>query len=225
MKKYFLANWKENKVYDEAIPSLESLVDLLKTVDFDRKEVVVFPPVVYLLDFFRRLRSGSRILLGVQDISRFVEGEYTGEVSAAMVSPFAKYCLVGHSERRRKLGESEAVVNLKIDVCLRFNLTPIICVGSEAELGCIELPGPVSRLLIAFEPPEAIGRGDPADRDQVLSFARLVKRRFSGAATFLYGGSVSAENIVGLLRGEEVGGVLVGTKSLEPKEFSKIVLA
>jgi len=196
----------------------------------------------------------SAIVVGGQDCHVAAKGAHTGDVSAAMLADIgAKLVIVGHSERRRDHGETDAIVSAKAQAALAAGLGVIVCVGEtldERDAGRAEsvvtgqvdcaLPtgdlaaeaAALGRLSIAYEPVWAIGTGRVAAVVDVVAIhavihERLVARFGDGAARvrILYGGSVNAENAGALLAAPGVGGALVGGASLTADAFLPIVAA
>lgn len=181
------------------------------------KKIIVCPPFT-LLQFFKEFidREKLPIELGAQNISRLPEGAYTGEVNGAQIKDFAKYVIVGHSERRRAFGEDESVVEEKIKMSLEYSLTPILCVQNEES----RIPNEVS--ITAYEPTFAIGTGKPDTPENAQIVAKKIQDR-SQVKRVLYGGSVTGENVNRFTSMENISGVLVGTESLDPLKFLEII--
>jgi triosephosphate isomerase len=180
-----------------------------------------------------------------------VEGAYTGEVSAQMLADVGcKYVIVGHSERRHKLGEGDKFINEKVLGGLESGLFVILCVGeTEAErdgdqteavldrqltLGLAGIPGDnLDRLVVAYEPVWAIGTGRNATPDQAEEAHTFLRRRFASLCgekpaqrlPILYGGSVKPDNAGSLMHRPDVDGALVGGASLKADQFLGIVWA
>lgn len=215
-----------------------------------RVRVVVCPPSVYLHDVGAALR-GSEIALGAQNMHAADEGAFTGEVSGKMLVDLGcRYVILGHSERRHGMGESDAAVNEKLFAALKVGLHPIVCVGetqSERENGTTEqvistqvqdslanVSGEqMTKVVIAYEPVWAIGTGltaTPAQAEQVHSLIRgMLAKKFSSEVAnrvcIQYGGSVKAENAKDLLSQPNIDGALVGGASLKADSFDAIVSA
>jgi len=211
-------------------------------------EVGVCPPFPYLADV-RDLLEGSAIRLGAQSCHAEPKGAFTGEVSAAMLKDLGcDYVILGHSERRHGLGETDAVVNRKLKAALGAGLTPILCIGellAEREAGqtlaVVERqlsgslqgfpPDDVARMILAYEPVWAIGTGKtatPAQAQEVHAAVRKIVERLAGRAVaqairIQYGGSVKADNVDELMSQPDLDGALVGGASLDPDGFSRIV--
>jgi triosephosphate isomerase len=239
-----VGNWKLNG----SLASNEALLQaLLREVPRESPVAcVVCVPSPYLAQA-RALLEGSGIAWGAQDLSRYDQGAYTGEVSARMLTDFGcRYVIVGHSERRTLFGESDAVAADKYVAARSAGLTPIFCVGETLEereggrmqavlarqvdalLGRFGVAG-LDRGLLAYEPVWAIGTGrtaSAAQADEAQAFIRgRVAEKDAGVAerlTVLYGGSVKAANAAELFAMPNVDGGLVGGASLVAEEFVAI---
>ena len=204
---------------------------------------IVCPPLVYLQEVGRLIR-GSSIELGAQDVCAESQGAFTGEVSAAMLLDVGcKYVILGHSERRHILGETDADVNHKTLATLSAGLVPIVCVGellAEREAGqtaamirrqfegsLANVPADaIERIVIAYEPVWAIGTGKVATPQQAqevhADLRRLLRERYnerSARVRVLYGGSVKPGNAAELLSQPDIDGALVGGASLKVDDF------
>ena len=206
-------------------------------------EMVLFPPSVYL-HLVKEAVVGSGIAVGAQNMSQYVSGAYTGEISGDMlVDQGCDYVLVGHSERREIFTESNAKVAEKFQAAQNIGLTPILCVGEtlqqrqqeqtvavvesqiKAVIDCVGLHN-VCRAIVAYEPVWAIGTGETASAEQAQQVHKAIRTQLGdlGAVTrLLYGGSVKASNATELFNQPDINGGLVGGASLEAKEFLKIV--
>ncbi|SMG47040.1 triose-phosphate isomerase [Paraburkholderia susongensis] len=208
--------------------------------------VGVCVPGVYLAQT-QALLEGSRVEWGVQDVSAFTHGAYTGEVAAPMVTDFgAMLAIVGHSERRAYHRESAELVAVKTQRALEAGLTPIVCVGEtleEREAGSTEQvvgaqldevlaklsAQEAARLVVAYEPVWAIGTGKSATAEQAQAVHAFLRARLAakGAADvpLLYGGSVKPENAEELFRQPDIDGGLIGGASLKDQDFLAICRA
>ena len=212
-------------------------------------ECVVFPPFVYLDDAIACANTDMRV--GAQDCSAETHGAFTGQVSAAMLRDIGCHAtLIGHSERRHGLGETDAILARKITRALEAGLIPVLCVGetlAEREAGnahsVIEsqlrrsLAGhsenALAALVVAYEPVWAIGTGRTATPDDAAEAHRTVRKtlasmysgRFSEQTRVIYGGSVNAKNAADLFSRDEIDGGLVGGASLHAGDFATILSA
>ena len=244
-------NWKMNLNHLEAVALVQKLAWTLsdKKHDHDAVEVVVVPPFTDLRSV-QTLVDGDRLKLkyGAQDVSVHESGAYTGEISAAMLAKLGvSYVVVGHSERREYHGETDAVVNAKARAALAAEMTPIVCVGEGLDVRkagehvaytVAQVDGSlagfsaeeVAGLVIAYEPVWAIGTGEvatPEDAQEVCAAIRTRIQEVHGdaaadAVRVLYGGSVKAANVAGIMVKEDVDGALVGGASLQADEFGGI---
>jgi triosephosphate isomerase len=249
MRKPFVAgNWK---MFTTAATGTALAAAIVKGLDAeDRVTVAVCPPFPYLTQIAEVLR-GSNVALGAQNVYPEKEGAFTGEVSPLMlVDVDCRYVIVGHSERRHKLGESNAFINRKVKASLAAGLHVILCVGETLEerqanrtdvVLNTQLAGSLAevkveslgRLVIAYEPVWAIGTGlnaTPDQAEQAHSFIRGQIRGMFGEETarklpIQYGGSVKPDNAASLLRQPDVDGALVGGASLHADQFLAIVRA
>ncbi len=241
-------NWKMYKTIQQTAHFFQQFNPLIQGVD--RSEIVIFPSFVSIpaaVDATRQTGIG----IGGQDLHWCKEGAYTGEVSAGMLSAAGcAWVLVGHSERRLYGFETDADVLKKTQAAIENGLTPIVCVGEKLEERKSDKTEQVlveqfagglaglteeqfSRVVIAYEPVWAIGTGHTATPRIAAEAHGLIRaevdRRFGQDAAeqvrILYGGSVKPDNIQGLMKEDELDGVLVGGASLDPVSFSEIVRA
>ena len=239
-------NWKMNLNHLEAIALVQKLAFSLPERIFDDIEVVVLPPFTALRSV-QTLVDGDRLQIGygAQDLSPHSPGAYTGDVSGSMLAKLGcRYVVVGHSERRAHHHEDDALVNAKVNAALGNDLVPILCVGEGLEVReagdhvrhtvaqlDAALDGrtaeQVGSMVIAYEPVWAIGTGrtaTPDDAQEVIgSLRRRLAEGFGGGAAgtvrLLYGGSVKAANITGIMEQPDIDGALVGGASLVAEEF------
>ncbi|MEZ5116828.1 MAG: triose-phosphate isomerase [Candidatus Nanopelagicales bacterium] len=242
-------NWKMNLNHLEAIALVQKLAFALNEDDLKACEVAVLPPFTDLRSV-QTLVEGDRydIRYGGQDLSRFDSGAYTGEVSGGMLAKLGcTYVVVGHSERREYHGEDDAVVNAKVKAAYRNGLTPIVCMGEGLDVrkageqvpytlaqldgALADIPADqAASVVIAYEPVWAIGTGEvatPADAQEVCGairgrLAELYTPEIADGIRILYGGSVKASNVAGIMAQPDVDGALVGGASLDPDEFVAI---
>ncbi len=239
-------NWKMNKTVGEAIELVRQLKSSISAVE--GVEVAVAPPFTALQAVQKEL-FGSSIKLAAQNLFWEEKGAFTGEVSPVMLKDIGcHYVIIGHSERRQFFGETDETVNRRIMAALGQGLEPIFCIGEtlkEREEGTTykvigrQMEGglrgfnenQMKSLVIAYEPVWAIGTGKtatPQQAEEVHRFIRtnlekLFSRELAKEVRIQYGGSVTPENIKGLMSEEDIDGALVGGASLKSETFSKIV--
>ena len=243
---FIAGNWKMFKTVQEAVVFTKELRIILK--DVADVEIVIAPPFTAIHAVSEAARN-TNIGVASQDLYWEREGAFTGEVSAAMVREAgAAYAIIGHSERRRLFGDTDAMVNRKTTAAFQNGLTPIVCVGETLEeregdhtLNVLDrqvkdgLDGltaeQVAELVVAYEPVWAIGTGRNATSAQAGEAHAHIRKRlrqwFGGDAAehchILYGGSVKPDNIRELIAEPDVDGALVGGASLDVASFAGIV--
>ena len=247
-KTVIAGNWKMNMLASGVKSFMEELkAELPKTRSCD---VVLCTPAVMVPAMIKAGKE-CKVAAGAQDVSKYEKGAYTGEVSASQLADIgAKYCIVGHSERREYHGEDDMLVNAKAKALLAKGVIPIICVGESLEQREMDLTleyvayqvkaalsgidaTQVRRCVIAYEPIWAIGTGRTATAQQaqeVCESIRATVRKLYGArparaVSILYGGSMNAKNAEELLSMPDIDGGLIGGASLKPADFAAIVAA
>ena len=244
-------NWKMNLNHQEAVVLVQKLAWTLddKQHDYGKVEVVVVPPFTDLRSV-QTVVDGDRLKIryGAQDVSTQDEGAYTGDISAGMLAKLGcSYVVVGHSERREHHAEDDATVNAKAHKAVAAGMTPIVCVGEgldvrqdgrHVEHTLEQLDGSlagfdakqVAALVVAYEPVWAIGTGEVATPDDAQEVCAAIRARVAetrgdeaaGGVRILYGGSVKAANVAGIMQQPDVDGALVGGASLQADEFGGI---
>ena len=248
-QKFVVGNWKMYTNAAEARQLAQAVVDGMGAEG--RGSVTLCPPFPYLA-LVGEILKGSRVALGAQNLYPEKEGAFTGEVSPTMLLDLGCKCVIlGHSERRHKLGESDAFINQKVKVALAAGLDVILCVGETLEqrktnqmealldrqltlgLGDVSA-GSLACLSIAYEPVWAIGNLEHHATPQQAEEAHAVIRRRFGqmfgeksaqALAIQYGGSVKPNNAAALFCRDGVDGALIGGASLHADQFLAIVLA
>jgi triosephosphate isomerase len=240
-------NWKMNKTVRESHDLAAALTSRLAGVD--AVDIVVCPPYTALAEVGKTI-AGSTIDLGAQNLYWEPKGAFTGEVSAPMLWDLGcTYVIVGHSERRRVLGEDDEAVRKKVAAAFANELIPILCVGeslderdagrterivqTQARIGTLDVtPDQAASLIVAYEPVWAIGSGRPATGEEANRVAGLIRGWLRGwfadaadAVRILYGGSVTPDTIAEFAGQPEVDGALVGGASLDADAFAGIVNA
>jgi triosephosphate isomerase len=247
-KPLIVGNWKMNRTVSEGVALTNELRSRL--AELEHVDVAICPSFTSL-DAVGRALEGSSIALGAQDCFWEGQGAFTGEVSVAQLKDVGcRYVILGHSERRRLLGEKSAEVHLKLRAVLACGLTPILCVGEsleerdadetfevvseQTEHSIGNLGADVTaRLVMAYEPVWAIGTGKTATPQQAQEVHALLRAHLSkllgpqlaDGIRLLYGGSVTAANAKELMAQPDVDGALVGGASLVADAFATIARA
>jgi triosephosphate isomerase len=246
-RKLFIAgNWKMNTSKAEGVALAKGLVDRVGAED--RMDLAVFPPAVYI-DAIVGACSGSKIAVGAQNMFYEDNGAFTGEISATMLKDLGcQYVILGHSERRHVIGESDELVNRKVIKALADGVAPILCVGELLEQreadettdvvtrqvkvgfeGVSEADA--AKVTIAYEPVWAIGTGKTATPDQAQDVHAMIRgligqmysEQLAQSIRIQYGGSVKPGNAAELMGQPDVDGALVGGASLKVEDFAGII--
>lgn len=243
-----VANWKMALTLRE---SEQFIRDAGAALDASAKNVAIilcpsFPAIAPVRD----LLGQSNVGLGAQDLSWELSGAYTGEVSGEQLKELGcQYVIVGHSERRSHLQESDAMVRSKLHTALQVGLTPILCVGETRDqrlagqqelivlrqvrsaFDGLSLDAPI---VIAYEPVWMIGTGEPVDPRDAQAMVQVVAnelraqygdQRHATYLRYLYGGSVTKDNVKPFVRADGIHGVLVGGASHRPNSFTGLIHA
>ena len=237
-----------NKTEDEAVQLIAAMIPGLGMIEGVEK--LLCPPFT-ALSRAHKLLASTNIRLGAQNMYWQPQGAYTGEISAGMLAEFCQYVILGHSERRHIMGETDEEINQKVKAALSHNLVPVLCVGEkldenesgraaevisrQVQQGLIGAPVTSGDMLVvAYEPVWAIGTGrtaTPAVASRVVrnvirpTLAGLFGETAAQEIRVVYGGSVTAENAASFFREEDIDGALVGGASLQAASFVKIVAA
>lgn len=234
MAKIIAGNFKMNKTMKEC---REYAIKFSGYKLPKNKNVVLCPPFFALDVFFTTLKKSCSV--GAQNVSSEENGAFTGEISASMLKSMGvTYAIVGHSERRVKLGETDEIINKKAKLLQSQGIIPIICIGEKLE----EISKKKSVLLsqitkstkdlnpnfvIAYEPVWAIGTGKSCDTITIEKTHEYIKEKLHKVVKtdipVLYGGSVKSNNSKLILGTKNVDGVLVGGACLDTEEFYKII--
>jgi len=242
MRKILIGNWKMQLSVRESVALARAVRAGVKKI----KTAVVVCPAFPALSAVGSAVRGGVLALGAQDLFWEAKGQFTGEVSGAMLRELGcSFVIVGHSERRAHLGETDEMVNKKIAAALAARLTPILCVGEtreERERGERDAvlrrqvhvalrglqPSQIKKVIVAYEPVWVIGSGKavpPADAVAAHGRIRSAVNEVAGEGVLvrvIYGGSVDSKNAAGFLREAAVDGCLVGGASLRAAEFLKL---
>lgn len=250
-KKIVAGNWKMNKTFEEAGILVSELMGMVADEVTTNVRVVLCVPFPYLTAVKGQLGKNSRIETGAQNCSEHEAGAFTGEVSAAMLRSIGiPYVILGHSERRQYFGEDGKLLARKIDMALKYGLTPLFCCGEPLDVrerneheklvtqqvteALFHLDGAsMEKVVIAYEPVWAIGTGKTASAQQAQEMHAVIRRHLASKfqqpvadnVSILYGGSVNAGNAKELFSCADVDGGLVGGASLKSREFTEIIKA
>jgi len=237
-------NWKMNKSPVQATAFVHELIPLLAPLT--EAERVLCPPFISIPSVHAAVQ-GTSIKVGAQNVHTELHGAYTGSISVTMLKELVEYVIVGHSEVREYLGETDVVINSKIQLLLNHGLKPILAVGeslSQFEAGLTEsfvvgqlkaaLEGipmdEIHKIVIAYEPIWAIGSGRTATGAQandIIGLIRFTVGQLYGTAIadqvrIQYGGSVKPNNMREFMRQPEIDGALVGGASLHSGDFVEL---
>lgn len=212
-----LGNWKSNKTAEEA---RQWVSDFPSDIP-EHVSVIVCPAFHHLSVFAGRERAYA---LGIQDVSPYGSGAFTGAISAAMVNDTVAYAMIGHSERRKHFGETDEIVAEKVKRALEAGIKPVVCVSEfgQAEKLHVLVPEFGNTGLFLYEPLFAIGSGTSDSPEHANDAAAMIHGVFP-SVSILYGGSVTHENVKGFVLQEHLSGVGVGGASLDPKKFQALI--
>lgn len=238
-------NWKMNKTPYQA----QQLVRAINAIELapDVEAVVCVPAID--IHAVRDELDDSDLGLGAQNMYFAKSGAFTGEISAEMLLDLqVEYVILGHSERREIFGESDALIQQKVEAALKAGLKPILCVGEtleEREAGKQEdkvrrqlqldlmglAPDAFEKIVIAYEPIWAIGTGKTASAQDAEDMAAFIRqqigqtfgREAAEQVRIQYGGSVKVNNVDEIMAQENIDGALVGGASLEAESFAALV--
>jgi len=237
MEPIIAGNWKMNM---DPAESRTLVQDLMKSVgDIKGRIVIIIPPFTSLASVCELTRN-TRFKLGAQNMHWERSGAFTGEISGLFLKSLGcEYVVLGHSERRHIMGESDETVNKKLKVALEIGLIPIFCMGEteqERESGATEkvirrqiseglkgIENEAHKIVFAYEPVWAIGTGKTATPEQAVAVHKFIRGLLKKPSTILYGGSVKPDNIDTLMQEDEIQGVLVGGASLKADSFARII--
>ena len=242
-------NWKMNKGLPfEAVDMLKKLIPLVKNIN--NVDIVITPPYTALIPVIE-LTKNTNIMIGAQNMYFEEKGAFTGEISPIFLKELGcSYVILGHSERRNVLKETDGIINKKLKKALNLNLKPIVCIGeylkereanktkefieNQFNLSFKDLSDEeLRKTVIAYEPIWAIGTGrtaTPEQAEEIHIFIReLITNSYSSktaeAIRIQYGGSIKPSNANFIFKKENIDGGLVGGASLQAKSFSEIIEA
>lgn len=210
MKSLIIAgNWKSNKTIDEA----EVWMAAFKAV-WDTNITVILCVPYTLLGYFAAKKP--QFLIGAQDVSHLPPGAYTGEINAMQLKELAQWVIIGHSERRNHLGETDEILAKKVIQAKDAGLKVIYCVPNDST----SIPKGVD--VVAYEPVWAIGTGKSDTPENANAIIEKIKAK-SQLSAVLYGGSVTAANVASFVSQPSIDGVLPGGASLDPEKFAELI--
>lgn len=239
MKPIIAGNWKMNSDSAESYDMVNRLLPLIDAEDLKKRQVILIPPFTSL-PAVAGLIMNSAIKLGGQNMHWERNGAYTGEISGLFLKQLGcEYVVIGHSERRHIMGETNDWINRKLKTALDIGLVAILCVGEtgderkagktkaviedQLKQALMGFENEVHKMIVAYEPVWAIGTGLTATPEQAVEVHKFIRGLLKKPSTIIYGGSVKPDNIDQLMAHEEIQGVLVGGASLDPASFARII--
>ncbi len=244
---YYFANWKMFQSMDQLKKFVKSYKkNISGSKSLSNCNLAIAPSFEHLY-YLQKTLQKTTVSIGAQDCSQFVQGPYTGQVSIlSLLEQRVSFCLIGHSEVRQLLGQSNELIALKCKLLLAANISPVICIGESAQqkddgitlhvlfdqlepiLQVLSLYDGDLSIFIAYEPIYAIGTGvvpELEDLQHVFSFLKNIVNQLPIAKNvmFLYGGSVSSETLPQFENIHEISGFLIGKASIDFQELKKIV--
>ena len=232
-KKVIIGNFKMNLLPNEVVLYIENLKKDIKS----NNEIVLCVPYVDI-PYASNIVNDTNIYIGAQNMYSREEGAYTGEISVKMLKSIkTDYVLLGHYERRLYFNETEEEINKKLILALKYNIKPIVCIGSneslENEINMILKDikkESINNIIFIYEPAFSIGTGNVLDKNEIIDKIKLIKNiifkkydeEFNNL-TLGYGGSINSNNIFDIVNNDEINAILVGSSSLNEKEFANII--
>ena len=235
---YFIANWK---MYGnlKSLNTLNKVIKFSKSKEIKKGRLIYCPPYTLISSFLKKFEN-CLIDIGGQNCHESEDyGSHTGFVNSKMLkSSGANYVILGHSENRQK-GETDKLINLKIQSAIKAKLKIIFCIGEtlteknrkktksilskQIKFGLKKIKAK-SNIIVAYEPVWSIGTGKIPKTNELEQTVEFIKKKFKGKSPkILYGGSVNPENIRNLKKITDLDGFLIGGASQSPKKFIDIV--
>ncbi|AGW38727.1 triosephosphate isomerase [Chlamydia pecorum W73] len=246
-ERYVLGNWKMHKTCQSAEEYMTTLCPLLKKEEPPCHVGIAAPFTALQCCSLQIEKFHSTLKLGAQNVFQEPEGAFTGEISLAMLKEFyTSFVLLGHSERRQKFHEDNAIIAAKMQAVANSGLLPVLCIGESLEtkekgetypyleeqlMSGLEKFPKDAEVVLAYEPIWAIGTGRVAEAGEVQEIhefcrrilARIFSEEKATEISILYGGSVKADNAALFGKCHDVDGLLVGGASLKPTEFFEVI--
>ena len=232
-KKVIIGNFKMNLLPNEVVLYIENLKKDIKS----NNEIVLCIPYVDI-PYASNIVNDTNIYIGAQNMYSREEGAYTGEISVKMLKSIkTDYVLLGHYERRLYFNETEEEINKKLILALKYNIKPVVCIGSgeslEDEISMILKDikkESINNIIFIYEPVFSIGTGNSLDKNEIIDKIKLIKNiifkkydeEFNNL-TLGYGGSINSNNVLDIVNNDEINAILVGSSSLNEKEFANII--
>lgn len=232
-KKVIIGNFKMNLLPNEVVLYIENLKKDIKS----NNEIVLCVPYVDI-PYASNIVNDTNIYVGAQNMYSREEGAYTGEISVKMLKSIkTDYVLLGHYERRLYFNETEEEINKKLILALKYNIKPIVCIGSneslENEINMILKDikkESINNIIFIYEPVFSIGTGNALNKNEIIDKIKLIKNiifkkydeEFNNL-TLGYGGSINSNNIFDIVNNDEINAILVGSSSLNEREFANII--
>jgi triosephosphate isomerase len=213
----YVANWKSNKTKAEAAAFWGYLKDNISQADLTDKKLIIAPPFTLLGDAKEFvLANNLPVSLSGQNVSPFPKGAYTGEINATQLREFADFVIIGHSERLKYFHESDSDLENKVREAQEVGLKVIQCIQDENSI----IQKGVE--IVAYEPPSAIGSGNPDDPEHIAQvFEKILQE--NSRYMLLYGGSVNPQTISQFKSIKTLSGFLIGGASLEAQSFLSLL--
>lgn len=222
MKNLFIAgNWKSNKTTAESQLWVKDMAGKVSDISGELSKIPVVVCVPFpVLPVIKYALGAAEVPLavGAQNVSKFDEGAYTGEVSARMVKEVADWVIIGHSERRKYFNETDEDLAIKAQKAHDAGLKVIFCVPDDTT------PVPPGVDVVGYEPVWAIGTGKTDSPENAAAVCSSIKNK-THVATVIYGGSVTGDNVATFVSQPAIDGVLPGGASLDPEKFSHLIHA
>ena len=230
-----------NNSIPSSIEFCNSIADFLSSYSNNNLEVVICPSFMSVPYAYQLLKPFAKI--GSQNITHLDEnvGAFTGEISAGLIKDYSDFVILGHSERRVLLNESNYEVSKKVEFASKNNISKIICIGENEEqrkagkfleilanqaiqsIGQNNSNSDLSKTIIAYEPLWAIGSGSPCSIEDVLEVTNYIKENVPNINGIVYGGSVNDKNISEFFKSKDLNGVLVGSAALNLESFKNML--
>lgn len=230
--KLIIGNIKMNMKFED----IKNYLNIFKNIN--SKYIVICPSYIYIPYFLNH-----NFEVGSQNVCAYEDGGYTGEISALQLfSLGVKYIIVGHSERRIKLNESNIEINNKIKNSIKYNLNVILCIGETLDelntsrrnivlkkqiFDCLNGISDLTNIIIAYEPVWAVGTNKLPNIEElekiIVYIKQTVLEMFNQNVKVIYGGSVNEDNILNLNNIDILDGFLIGSASLNPIKFTQII--